>query len=334
MSTLPPPTINSLDASQRARLVKSARKLGNLLGATPHVLDPDLLLPVPPRGKCNGQLDLYRSSSAASSTSSFEDKPEYPETSVLIPTHPELSQNRRWRSRPKSAYLARPLVLRLRTVPSLPAMDARVGKPPSSAFTSTRTDAAEIPTPLPPPIFMPSPLSPAEEDAISPIEPAQNAIRRKRMAKLTRTLGENIPPELIFPQNQPRLSQHQRFPSSSRSSRPDWRRHEVEVPIVASSHTQASAPATVPLSRSHLTINRNHYRKSASLCTPTSHVISSGKFSGTLPQAERPATADRLTSLTPVRRQDVTGNEPSLNGEWSIKDAEKRAMALRNLRSR
>ncbi|KAM6503084.1 hypothetical protein JOM56_000027 [Amanita muscaria] len=303
MTTLPPPTINSLDASQRARLVKSARKLGNLLGATPHVLDPDLLLPVPPRGKCN---DLYRSSSAASSTSSFEDKPEYPETSVLIPTHPELSQNRRWRTRPKSAYLARPLVLRLRT----------------------------IPTPLPPPIFMPSPLSPAEEDAISPIEPAQNAIRRKRMAKLTRTLGENIPPELIFPKNQPRLSQHQRFPSSSRSSRPDWRRHEVEVPIVASSHTQTSAPATVPLSRSHPTVNRNHYRASASLCTPTSHVISSGKFSGTLPQAERPATADRLTSLTPVRRQDVTGNEPSLNGEWSIKDAEKRAMALRNLRSR
>ena len=39
ISLTPPPTQNFLDATDRLRLVKSNRKLGKLLGATPHILE-------------------------------------------------------------------------------------------------------------------------------------------------------------------------------------------------------------------------------------------------------------------------------------------------------
>ena len=44
--SLPPPTLNLLDANQRTRLIKSTRKLGKVLGTTPYVVEsPEFIVP-------------------------------------------------------------------------------------------------------------------------------------------------------------------------------------------------------------------------------------------------------------------------------------------------
>ncbi|KAG2342611.1 hypothetical protein BDR05DRAFT_1000623 [Suillus weaverae] len=45
----PPPTTNILDSQQRMRLIRSARKLGAVMGTTPYLLEADVpitLLPI------------------------------------------------------------------------------------------------------------------------------------------------------------------------------------------------------------------------------------------------------------------------------------------------
>ncbi|KAF9078842.1 hypothetical protein BDP27DRAFT_1310266 [Rhodocollybia butyracea] len=135
-----PPTTNELTPSQRLRLVRSTRKLGEMLGETPVI---------------NSSSEFVHSSNPSTSISAR-------------PTH--VPQK-------KSKALPRPLVLSLHSVPAALT-------PPKSATT---------------------PLSPTRSANMvsSPYDDFdyqddQVQARRKRMAKLTRTLGENIPPELVF----------------------------------------------------------------------------------------------------------------------------------------
>ena len=45
---------------------------------------------------------------------------------------------------------------------------------------------------------VPTPVTPT-----MPAMPSEAEIKRKRMAKLARTFGENVPPEMVFPTKQP-----------------------------------------------------------------------------------------------------------------------------------
>lgn len=64
----PPPTFNTLDSFQRARLIRSTRKLGKVLGTTPMLLEPtdtcDLreLLPIGPKSYPGSRSNLPSSS--------------------------------------------------------------------------------------------------------------------------------------------------------------------------------------------------------------------------------------------------------------------------------
>ncbi|KZT00354.1 uncharacterized protein LAESUDRAFT_732376 [Laetiporus sulphureus 93-53] len=196
-----PPTTNHLDPRERARLMRSARKLGNVLGSTPQLLEsepaaatPIARLPIGPSPGRSGSIksvssfrqgsicsrastpSLYSSSSTNSSVVSLALPP--PHASCESLPEPRLYSTKHKKAR-KSKELPRPLVLRLNAVP-LPPSDRRLpGLPP--------TPSTAVPT---------TPISPT-----TPVAPSPEETRRKRMAKLKRTLGENIPLDLVFPRH-------------------------------------------------------------------------------------------------------------------------------------
>jgi hypothetical protein len=177
----PPPTTNKLDAAQRARLMRSSRKIGAVLGTTPFSLE-----------SCAGtthhhstRRDIHakrrhrhreRASSisetsplislSAISTSSDEPLLHKSDTSTEELLAPRVSTSSQRDRTP------RPLFLRLDTV-LLSSSD-----PPLSPL-SPNTD--DVP-PTPP----------------TPIELSRTETRRRKMARVVRTLGENVPPELVF----------------------------------------------------------------------------------------------------------------------------------------
>ncbi|KAK7462906.1 hypothetical protein VKT23_007485 [Stygiomarasmius scandens] len=120
--------------------------------------------------------------------------------------------------------------------------------PASTATRSLVLRLGSIPSSLaapPPPSQPPSPLSPTfsnnsisrSASVMSKISTPPVDVRRKKMAKLARTLGENIPPELVFPE------------SSSTSMRPTRPRScSIDSFILI----QASSPAPTPVSFDHL----------------------------------------------------------------------------------
>ncbi|KAI0696591.1 hypothetical protein BC835DRAFT_1414147 [Cytidiella melzeri] len=199
-----PLTVNTLNNYEKARLIRSTRKLEAMLGTTPHLTEaepiyvtlPPMDCPPSPRTKASrrhgsiftifpiipssSDASLYSSPSTNSSVSSLTVLPasEPLPSAQVLPTPKSFSSSKSRRS----AEPPRPLILRVNTVP-VQSCDNRIPLSPMSPFiTSTTT----TPSPLLP--DMPRKLSEAE-------------VRRKRMAKLNRTFGENVPPEYVFPRH-------------------------------------------------------------------------------------------------------------------------------------
>ncbi|KAN0101014.1 hypothetical protein V8E55_000998 [Tylopilus felleus] len=215
-----PPTTNVLDSQQRLRLMRSTRKLGAVLGTTPYLLENDTSFALLPLGKATskalkrqGSIFTHSHSSslslASSSTSlSSSHHPSPSASSIALPQSvapgvqgpeifplnpPGLSTTRRHRLGDKAPQL----YLRLNTVP-VSATDDRLG-------------ALLPPTPCSP--TSPIPLSPPAHDAAE--------IRRRRMAKLARHLGENVPAELVLASE----------PTSKSSPTPPMRRRSRSVHV-------------------------------------------------------------------------------------------------------
>ncbi|KAI5986367.1 hypothetical protein EDD15DRAFT_1548700 [Pisolithus albus] len=196
---IPPPTTNTLDSHQRARLIRSTRKLESLLGTTPFLLEDDPLHPIADSEKrtpraLKRQGSIFNSrrpgvsyvashkppSSATSSVSSllsFGSDSASGKRSLELP----LSGAPCKLTRQLSDNKPRPLYLRLNVVPISPT-DTRFNPVPSSPTTCSSAGSSDL--------------------AISPCSPAVSIpdaveTRRRRVAKLSRHLGENIPPELI-----------------------------------------------------------------------------------------------------------------------------------------
>ncbi|KAA1477426.1 hypothetical protein DENSPDRAFT_844590 [Dentipellis sp. KUC8613] len=208
----PPPTLNTLPREQRTRLIRSARKLGAVLGTTPILLDPALAavqataapshhpyahahshsvpttprLARPPRERRHGSIftmpvaappsptSTASSSPASSRTSLSSDNASSaistPRTSIeSLPNPPSFSSKAR-----RSGSPPRPLILHLTAVPLSPS-DPRLPTP-HTAHAMER-----------------EPVTPRTPTAADRAE-----MRRRKMAKLARTLGEPVPPELVF----------------------------------------------------------------------------------------------------------------------------------------
>jgi len=180
--------------------MRSTRKLGQVLGTTPHLLEPSLpitLLPVGNKKSGHAKISKRERSvfthSASSSTSSLEScsstsshKPLAP-SGVLPEPHSGFSD-----SKPnRSANAPRPLYIRLNVVPISPSDSRFVTSLPLTP-TTARPLATSTSSSLPP-----TPCTPTFE---------QSDVRRKRMAKLTRHLGESIPPQLVSSSSRKRRS--------------------------------------------------------------------------------------------------------------------------------
>jgi hypothetical protein len=194
---LPPPTTNNLDAAQRARVMRSSRKLGAVLGTTPILLEcrgkalmPTVLHPVTKRddhiSSHTKRHHRYREVASSISetsplTKSLSRTSVSSEESFLDPNSstedlpiPKVVLPARTRSQRDAQP---PLLLRLNTVPLSPS-DSRVQSSVPMSPLSANTDIP--PTPA------------------TPIELSRAETRRRKMARVVRLLGENVPPELVF----------------------------------------------------------------------------------------------------------------------------------------
>jgi len=209
----PPSTSNTMGDRQRIRLMRSTRKLGSVLGTTPqfvevtakHVPHP-ILLPIGAKHSSHSRPGtpesikrvrrnislftapssasnlIYSSSSCNSSTTTLSLASEgraSPQPKITLTPAPSSK-------RIPSPRGPRPLVLNLKPIHSAVPSPSSLPSTPSTATT-----------------LAPSPITPSPISPLSPVFPTPAESRRKRMAKLARTLGENIPPHLVLPSKRP-----------------------------------------------------------------------------------------------------------------------------------
>ncbi|KAF8240380.1 hypothetical protein L208DRAFT_1384421 [Tricholoma matsutake] len=257
----PPPTLNNLDPHQRTRLLRSTRKLEALLGITPYLLEPP-----------SSTNRIY-----GSKTKSKENK-----------------QDRKSDKAAHSVPASHPLVLSLLSIPvsqsdarlssgqttsSLPSTSSSTypsitsHKPPepssfhSHTLLSSSTIATDpgiqpivpVSTPTTPGtpthLYPPSPTVPSTHSDSSERErEREHDVRRKKIAKLTRTLGENVPPELVFHPGPARPEKYQGL-------QPDL---YTKTPVSRSKSLQSSKSTTMSKSG-----HRSKF-ESQSICGPPS----------------------------------------------------------------
>ncbi|KAH9918051.1 uncharacterized protein B0H18DRAFT_958073 [Fomitopsis serialis] len=155
----PPPTSNNLSSKQRTQLMRSSKKLGQVLGSTPHVLD------------------------WASSSGIGESSPRHTllgGTMHMSTINPTTSSSTRGEQAWRTPYdpLHRPPLLKL-SPPSRSGHSERR----RSTYSDCDTEASVPDSPTAPSFAIPS----------------EAAIRRAKMQRLTRKLGDGVPPELVFP---------------------------------------------------------------------------------------------------------------------------------------
>ncbi|KAF9450692.1 hypothetical protein P691DRAFT_612324, partial [Macrolepiota fuliginosa MF-IS2] len=326
----PPPTTNTLDPAQRKRLLKSTQKLGALLGTTPRVFEPGTVLPPPltPATRAfRREGKVFHNQSASSSTTSLSSLEH--ESYVWVPSPTEMlmkhhknastpitiefplsgsgkaissmAEHKRSRSSQQHSatvpqQLSQPLLYRLRSVPIPPPTI-------SPAFTREKTLPQILPL---------SPISP-----ISPIFDAPAKVstkprgqkelsesdRRRKMAKLARTLGENIPQELVFG--------------------PPPRSSSLFGNTMATVTTTANTPAPLPISRRKRSATGVH--RPPTLTSP--------------PKSQSPNDNIPPIPVQPVGKKSIprkasktSRKEREWSGEWNVKDMEDVVKALRGLR--
>ncbi|KAG1764171.1 hypothetical protein EV702DRAFT_1154942 [Suillus placidus] len=212
----PPPTTNILDSQQRMRLIRSARKLGAVMGTTPYLLEADVPITLLPIGgnkksvtgkalKRQGSIFMHyhRDSPSVTSFSSASTASFHSPSASLVSLPSSMRSTESLSVTPpglpvcgrKSANKPKPLYLRMNTVPVSPT-DHRC-----ASLSSTPSSARAY--------FPPTPRTPSFDAA---------ELRRKRMAKLARHLGENVPPELVTAQEPPARLRSEDVPNRKRRS--------------------------------------------------------------------------------------------------------------------
>jgi hypothetical protein len=201
----PPPTTNKLDAAQRARVMRSSRKVGAVLGTTPFLLEScGSTVPVTLH-RAATQLDTSRSHSRTQLSrakhrhrhySVFEEGRASSESlPPLLPSQASSSSNESLLSISDSSAeggeTTVPLMLAVKSLH--PGVNPR----PLILVNSEPRPSSHSRVPS----ITPSPLSPSFDTPstpTTPIELSRVEARRRKMARVVRTLGENVPPELVF----------------------------------------------------------------------------------------------------------------------------------------
>jgi hypothetical protein len=194
----PPPTTHKLDSVQRTRVMRSSRKLGAVLGATPFLIESS---------GCSISATLHPASS------------QYENDHGRVPSPTQIKRHRRQGSifeehseiSPFASHSCDPRSSKESLLTMAGSSTDEVPMPLVLAAKSRRSGDAPSPlvlclnsVPLPPPDSQSIPLSPLSANTevpptpTTPIEPSRAEARRRKMARVVRTLGENVPAELVF----------------------------------------------------------------------------------------------------------------------------------------
>lgn len=366
----PPPTNNTLDSEERSRLLRSTRKLGELLGTTPFLLEPEAEDTTPPVPRVHASRREGRVFHSPSSSMSSIDTSEpeyvlvkssartapYQHQSITPPsscTPSPLPVSKKRKGGPSGAEGAlppiaivfdipgstkgrsrsvlsksreQPLLLRLRSLPKQQTIDSRIN-------ATTALDP-------------PSPLSPTASSVNMDIHTSTKALsdreKRKKMAKLTRTLGENIPPELVFRSSPPRRTSisinRSRVDPLVSFQKPTKFVSSAGVPPLAVAAAPNPSPRTEPqdLKRKHRP--RSLTLGTASAITAANLVLTRDTSLDVEPtdakRKEGPfvAVQDAPTHLLPQSTEWGRRKEREWSGEWNIKDMDDVAKKLRELK--
>ncbi|KAM6497631.1 hypothetical protein JOM56_005579 [Amanita muscaria] len=194
------------------------------------------------------------------------------------------------------------------------------------------SSTSDLPSPIPLTVSISHPSARLVRTLTEPPDHHQgmspDRLHRKQMAKLTRVLGENIPPELVRCQNARNAHPGDRRPTRKSSSWPPSPDHQP-------------CPVVSPTSPPHLTFSplppppsiharlfhaaKGNERRSPSPTSLEGSQGSNGSSGGSGRSPPQSVTYPLLTSDQRVEPWD---------GEWNIKDTERRAVALRNLKRR
>ena len=387
----PPPTYNTLDSRQKTRLIRTTRKLGAVLGTTPHLAEsgspvsvsPDTERPLPfspkrDRKRRQGSVFefpppsapfayAYASSSASSSMSSLatprssmeSNDSELSTQSLPAPKSFARHVREKSKSKGKRTPLPTPLVLRLNAV-ALPPSDPRLATPDTAATLKSVSTAARSAMPI-------TPTTP-----LTPSTPTATETRRKRLAKLKRTLGENVPVELVMPfrplraqrpspVNTPPVSETYLSPPLksapySKTTVDSQQRQEARAKPVPRTHrtdphVRPSAVSTLPkggVRRRSASVDFKHGVMSPALAAstvsqPTRKPYHHSRAPSEAANMVSPSHPPVSYSVTNVPREPahnpgsgrvwVTGTG-SWTGEWNRKDIREVQQQLRNLRLR
>ncbi|KAF4584668.1 hypothetical protein EYR40_004655 [Pleurotus pulmonarius] len=232
IATPPPPTHNALPAAQRIRLMRSTRKLGEIFGEEPHVLEDDALSSISSSSISSTSTSsstrlTHSASSSVTSLSSTDDEPPFTVPDRVV-------QKKKSKSILPRLTPSQPLFLKLNVKPQsrLPSVEHSPTSPVSPLHSmydlKTPTQASQTKPEQHPTLrsrlrsrgasitsmswdfgvtgtvgVLNGSGSLGRSASISSVSPAAAAnaetrVRRKRMAKLKRTLGENVPFELVF----------------------------------------------------------------------------------------------------------------------------------------
>ncbi|EIW85933.1 hypothetical protein CONPUDRAFT_133632 [Coniophora puteana RWD-64-598 SS2] len=211
------PTTNPLDSHYAARAIRTTQKPTAFFGETPYDLESELPIALaslsqqaqpaqkstPKSLRRHGSIFAHHASpsSCASVSSSACSS-----TDSLLAMPPGLGSPSSASRKPKGT---RPAFLKLNNA-------STTAHPASPSDTSARFNFTSF-LPCSPlrsqtrPASTPSPIWPPTPHTALPSPPCPEVIRQKRLAKLSRTLGEDIPAELVFPPQPSRRASEERL---------------------------------------------------------------------------------------------------------------------------
>ncbi|KAJ7149126.1 hypothetical protein C8R46DRAFT_1359116 [Mycena filopes] len=215
----PPPTTNSLTSQQRSQLLRTTQKLGRLLGSTPALIEESDAMPsMLPLNLQRLAVPLHIQ---LSSVYSDEDHGLYPSPSSDSGSGSERSSPTSSLKRSSSLSSQHSYSTRSGTPTTTKSVHVNDAWPAERPFLRIRAQAApglEAIPQSPPPYSADAPQShhtsftirpapaaryPAGPPAPAFTMPSQNSVRRAKMDKLRRTLGDGVPLGLVFPERSP-----------------------------------------------------------------------------------------------------------------------------------
>ncbi|KAF7324678.1 hypothetical protein MKEN_00509300 [Mycena kentingensis (nom. inval.)] len=260
----PPPTNNTLSSHQRSQLLRTTTKLGRILGTTPALLEESEEMPTPiplnlqrlavplhaalsSKYTDDDALVRYPSSGSDTLFSSDYDTPSYMKRSPSVASDRSRSSFESAKSMPIESWprpqTERPYLRvaihnspsKLADIPQSPPAYS-VHAPGPNAYPHQHTSYTIAPAR--------SPHAPAAPHGQAfAAMPSQNSMRRQKMDKLRRTLGENVPLDMVFPGGGPGSSPAPSPLSSSDEDLPAHvRRHGPPPPRIRAARDSMLLP--------------------------------------------------------------------------------------------